>query len=144
MFGGVYGLAVGLAAILGALWFRHSIMPDLALALAFFAVGAAIAGAVSALILNRLPRRIRYGRRLAIAIVSLMVLTTGAHVGLLFAEYASYYAEWWPTAFSGQWFWAALTTFGGVGFYYASIGLPMLLPVGLPALLAFAFVLARE
>jgi hypothetical protein len=111
---------------------------------AFFAVGAAAAGFIAALIMTALPGRMPWSARYAAALVALMVLTTGAHVVLLFSQYAPYYAQWWPAPFHSWWFDAATSTFAGIGFYYGAIGLPMLLPLGLPALLAFAALLARR
>jgi len=143
LFGLAFGAAVGLAAIPGALVVRHAISPDLALVIVFFALGAAPAGFLAALIAGRLPSRFTRGRRFAAALLSMMLFTTGAHVILLFAEYAAYYAQWWPSD-AGEWLQAAGFTFGATGFYYAVLGLPVLLPFGLPVVLAFAMFLARR
>jgi hypothetical protein len=143
-FGVGFGVAIGLAAIPGAMWSRHAISPELAEALALLAVGAAAAGFLASQLGRLLPGHSQFGARLAAAIVLLVVLTTGCQVVLLFAEYAPYYAQWWPPPFTWLWWEGVLTTFAGVGFYYGAIGLPMLLPLGFPALLVAAFLLARR
>jgi hypothetical protein len=143
-FGFGFGAVIGVAAIPGALWSRHAISPELAEALALLAVGAAAAGFLASQFDRLLPDRRRSGRRLAGAIVLLAVLTTACQVLLLFAEYVPYYAQWWPAPFTWSWWEGVFTSVAGVGFNYGAIGLPMLLPLGLPALLAAAVLLARR
>jgi hypothetical protein len=111
---------------------------------AFFVVGAIVAGFFAALIMAAIPDRLRQSARYAVALVTLVVLTTGAHVVLLFGQYVPYYAQWWPAPFHGWWLQAVTSTFAGVGFYYGAIGLPMLLPLGLPLLLASAAFLTKR
>jgi len=111
---------------------------------AFFALGAMVAGFFATLIMAALPHRLRPSSRYAAALVTLMLLTTGAQVALLFAQYVPYYAQWWPAPFHSWWSNAVLSTVAGVGFYYGAIGLPMLLPLGLPLLFASAAFLTKR
>lgn len=142
-FGLAYGAGIGLASIAGALWLRHGIDPDLGIALGLFTLGAALAGFLTALLMIWAPPR-RFAARFAAALVLLLALTTGLDAFFLFVEYAAYYAQWWPPAFSVHWFFTATTTFLGVSFYYVAIGVPMIIPVGLPVALLAALLLARK
>ena len=78
------------------------------------------------------------------AVVALVVLTAGFDVFFLYLNYISYYAQWWPDAFTAHWFFTGVTTFLGVGFYYVTIATPMLMPFGLPVILGFGFLAARR
>lgn len=143
-FGLGYGLAAGFAALIGALWQRGVIDQDLWLALLLIAAGAAVAGFLTCLLLAWWGRRRSRPARLAAAIVALVLLTIGFDTLLLYANYISYYAQWWPPAFTTHWFMTALTTLAGVGFYFVTIGVPMLLPLGIPLVIAAAFVLTNR
>lgn len=142
-FAAAFGVAVGAAAFLGALWLRRGVSEEIAVVIGFFTVGAVIGGGASAALMRRRLVGAGLGPRLAASLLCLLLATTGTHVLLLFAEYTGYYAQWWPSSLGGQ-IKAAASTLGGVGFYYVSIGLPLLLPAGFPVLLASAFWLARR
>jgi hypothetical protein len=138
-----YGAAVGAAAFLGALWLRRGVSEEIAVVIGFFTLGAVIGGLATAVLMRRRLVGAGLGPRLAASVLCLVLATTGTHILLLFAEYAGYYAQWWLSSLGGQ-LKAAASTLAGVGFYYVSIGLPLLLPAGLPVLLASAFWLARR
>ena len=135
---------MGLASVPGALWLRDAIDPDLALALLLFAGGAVVAGFVTALIVLRFGEPLARPARIALAIALLGVLTGGFDSFFLYLHYIAYYVQWWPDAFTLHWFFTAVSTFLGVSFYFASIGAPMLIPLGLPTVLGFGFLIARR
>lgn len=139
-----YGLGIGLAYAVGALWIRHGIDPDLAKALALLTAGAVAAGFMVALANGWTGRFNRFSARMAAAIVLLTVLTAGIGTAFLYLEYIAYYAQWWPPAFTLHWAFTAATTFIGLSFYVASVVTPMFLPLGLPMLLVYAVFLAKR
>ncbi len=140
----LYGACVGLAGVPGALWLHHGINDRLRLALILFAVGAALAGLLTALILSRFSAGRHHAGRFAAAIALLIVLSAGFDTALFYANYITHYVDGWPTAFSAHWFFTAFATFAGVGYYYVALGVPMLLPVGLPVLLVAAYLLSHR
>lgn len=142
-FGTAYGAAVGLGGVIGALWLRHGIEPRLGTALLLFTVGAALAGFLTALVIGRTGMK-RRTARFAAALVLLIILTTVFDAVLLYVEYAGYYVQWWPPLFSVHWFFTATTTFLGVSFYFVALGVPMIVPLGLPLTLLAALLLARR
>ncbi len=144
IFAALYGLCIGLAGIPGALWRYGAINPRLTLALILFAIGAAFAGCCTFLALARWGAGLSPSARFAAAIVLLIVLSAGFDAVLFYGDYITYYVEWWPAAFSLHWFFVALATFAGVGYYYLMLGAPMLMPIGLPVLLVAALLLSRR
>lgn len=143
-FGLLYGACVGLAGVPGALLLYHGINDRLRLALILFALGAALAGFLTALALGRYGPRRHPAGRFAAAIGLLIVLSAGFDTVFFYADYITHYVAWWPATFSAHWFFTALTTFAGVGYYYVALGVPMLLPLGLPILFAAAFLLSQR
>ena len=143
-FGTGFGAAIGLAFVPGAFWVRGTIDRDLGLAFLLFGAGAALAGFFTSLLLNRLGATLGRPSRLALAIFSLIVLTAGFDALLLYFNYISHYIQWWPDPFTAHWFLTAISTFLGVSYYYAAIAVPMLIPVGLPVVLGFGFLAARQ
>ena len=135
----LYGACVGLAGIPGALWLHHGINDRLRLALILFAAGAALAGFFAALILSRFAPGRHHAGRFAAAIILLVILSAGFDTAFFYANYITHYVAWWPATFSVHWFFTAIATFAGVGFYYVALGVPMLLPLGLPVLFVAAF-----
>ncbi len=140
----IYGAATGIASVGGALWLRHGIDANLRLALLLFTAGAAIAGFLTPLLISWWGRRWPMPARFAAAIISLILLSAGFHTILLFVDYIGYYVQWWPPAFSLHWAFTILTTFAGVAFFYVAVGIPMLLPLGLPVVFASAYFLAAR
>ena len=143
-FAGAYASVIGLASVPGAIWRRGWIDRDLAVALLLIAAGAAVAGFLTALVFRLRRARRGFSARFAAAIFLLIVLTAGFDALFLYLDYIAYYTQWWPEPFSVHWFFTAATTFVGVFFYYAAVAVPMLLPLGLPAVFGFAFFLARR
>ena len=143
IFAALYGACVGLAGIPGALWLYGGIGDRLRLALILFAAGAVLAGFITALLMGWIGPRLHVPGRFAAAIILLVVLSAGFDTALFYANYISHYVEWWPAAFSAHWFFAVLTSFAGVGYYYVALAVPMLMPVGLPVLFVAAFLLSR-
>jgi hypothetical protein len=143
-FAALYGASVGIAGIPGALWLYGGIGSGLRLALILFAIGAAIAGFFAALAIAWWGPRLHPPARFAAAIVLLVVLSAGFDTLLFYGNYISHYVEWWPEAFSAHWFFTAISTFAGVGYYYVALGVPMLLPVGLPVLFVAAYLLSQR
>ncbi len=135
---------MGVASVPGALWLRETIGPELGVALLLFALGAAAAGVLTVFAVLRFGRSLRSSARLALAIILLGTLTAGFDSFFLYLHYVTYYVQWWPEIFSAHWFFTAISTFLGVAFYFTSIGAPMLIPFGLPTMLAFAWALSRR
>ena len=138
-----YGGAMGVAAVPGALWLRGSVDSRLGLALLFFAAGAFVAGLLAALTLRLWGRRRARSARFAAAIIVLAILTVGFDAFIYYVHTASYFGKWWATPFSFHWFVTVVFTGGGALFYFMTIALPMILPLGLPVLLAGAAILSR-
>jgi hypothetical protein len=142
-FGLAFGAAVGLASIPGALIIRGDIDQRLGFALLLFAAGASAAGLVSSWLLGRRLRSRPRTARLAAAIIVLTFFTCLFCSFFLYLQYISYFAAYWERAFTSGWFESVIFTGAGVTFFFVSLALPMMLPVGLPVLLAGAFVLSR-
>jgi hypothetical protein len=143
-FGALYGIAVGLAFIPGALWLRGGIDGRLGLAIGLFTAGAACAGTLSAWFLPSISRRKPFSARFSAALILLMLSTAAFQALLLFLHRAVYAAKWWVEPLTLHWFIALAMNAAGTAFYYVALGLPMLLPAGLPLLFASAALLARR
>jgi hypothetical protein len=142
-FAAVYGAAVGIAFLAGAFWLRGGVTDRLGLAIVLFAAGAACAGWGAAWFLARWGTRRPGSARFAAAAIILTVLTVGFDAFFLFLNYSAYFIQWWPTPFTLHWFFNLITTGGGVTFFFIALGLPLLLPLGLPVLFGAAFILSR-
>jgi hypothetical protein len=140
-FAAFYALAVGLAFVAGAFLIRRGIDGRLGTAILLFTLGAFAAGLVTALLGHRFGRKRPTSARFALAFVLLAILTVAADVFLFYLQYISYYAPWWP-GFPHVLFTAVFTGFG-VAFYYGTLALPLLLPLGVPLLFAASWYLAR-
>ena len=143
-FGIAFGAAIGFASVPGALWIRGTIDSDLGLALLLFGAGAIAAGFLTSLLVNQWGAGLSKASRLALAVLSLVVLTAGFDALFLYFNYISYYVQWWPDPFTSHWFFTAISTFLGVSYYYVTIAVPMLIPVGLPVVFGFGLIAARR
>lgn len=143
-FGIAFGAAITFAFVPGALWIRGTIDSDLRLALLLFGAGATVAGFLTSLLVSQWGATLGGASRLALAVFSLVVLTAGFDALFLYFNYISYFVQWWPDPFTTHWFFTAISTFLGVSYYYATIAVPMLIPVGLPVVLGFGLFAARR
>jgi len=116
----------------------------LGLALLLFGAGAIAAGFLTSLLVNQWGAGLSKASRLALAVLSLVVLTAGFDALFLYFNYISYYVQWWPDPFTSHWFFTAISTFLGVSYYYVTIAVPMLIPVGLPVVFGFGLIAARR
>ena len=139
----LYGAGAGIGSIPGALLLRHDIDRRLGLALILFAAGAASAGLVSSWLMGRWWRSRPRSARFAGAVIVLTFFTCFFDAFFFYLHYISYFSQFWADLFTPLWFASLIFTGGGVTFFFVSIGLPMLLPLGLPVMLAAAYVLSR-
>ncbi|MCW5696928.1 MAG: hypothetical protein KIS96_09380 [Bauldia sp.] len=140
-FAAVYAAMVAAAFVGGAFLIRRGIDGRLGTAIILFTLGAFIAGFAAALLHRRWSRGRPATARFALAFLLLAILTVAFDVLLFFVQYASYYAQWWP-GFPWVLFTATFTGLG-VAFYYGTLALPLLLPLGVPLLFAASWYLAR-
>ncbi|MGD9738487.1 MAG: hypothetical protein AB7O56_15540 [Bauldia sp.] len=132
-----------MAGVLGALIVRRGIEGDLALALGLFTAGSFVAGIVAGALVRRIGSRLEPRARLAFAVLALMLLTSAAQHIAYFIHYVWYYSGWWGEPLSPGWLEAFVTAYAGSGFYFIALGLPLMLPVGIPVIFAAAIFLAR-
>lgn len=142
-FAALYALSVAAAIVAGALILGGAI-EEMWLLIGLFTIGAFGGGLFARLAVSLLGRRMVPTARVALAILALMLFTTACQHVAYFVNYMSYYAAWWPAPFTPDWLRASVSTYAGSGFYFTALGLPLMLPVGLPVLLVAAFLLARR
>ena len=109
-----------------------------------FAAGAAAAGLVSSWLTGRWWRTRPRSARFAGAVIVLTFFTCFFDAFFFYLHYISYFSQFWADPFTPWWFASLVFTGGGVTFFFVSIGLPMLLPLGLPVLLAASLLLSRH
>lgn len=139
----VYGVAIGVSSVPGALLLRRGIEGDLAHALSLFAAGSVAAAFIAVVVVETVGPRLLPSARLALALLLLILLTSGGQHLAFFVDYAANYAAFGDPMLSAGWFRSMASAFAGSGYYYIAIGLPMMLPAGLPVLFAAAFLLMR-
>lgn len=142
-FGVLYGLGMGVAGVGGALLSRHRIETDLGVFLGHSAIATVIAGVLAAILAGWLGRNLFPTARVALALLALAILTGVAQHFVYFLDYASYYATFWERPFTIPWLRSVTATYAGSAFYFVSLGLPLMLPFGVPVVLGAALVLAR-
>jgi len=132
---------MGLAYLAGAALWR-GIEPRLAVAIALFAVGAFAAGAATAWLMGRRGLERPLSARLAASLLVLTVLTVGFGAFFLFLGHVTNATRVWGDPFTLHWVGSLIVNAGAALVYTMALALPMIIPLGLPILLAAAGVLA--
>ncbi|MCC6736814.1 MAG: hypothetical protein IT534_11905 [Bauldia sp.] len=84
-----------------------------------------------------------HSARLAAALLLLTVLTVGFGAFFLFVAHVTQATSVWGRPFSLHWIGSLIVNSGAALIYTIAIALPMIIPLGLPILLAAAVVAAR-
>lgn len=139
-----YGPAVGGAVALHLWWTSHGLGGKAMKVLAIFGAGALVGGFLAWVLAAMLAGGARSaGRRAAVMLVLLVIGTAGTVALIYFIDFRSYFAQFHDTTFSRDWLVEMLFTGAGALYVFASMGLRLMLPAGLPLLFIGAALFAR-
>jgi hypothetical protein len=139
-----WAAAMGGSAMLGLALGNWATVPSIREVALLFALGGAIAFWPACF----LSRLISIGRGAETAFASAFVVFPAVTIGLTAAIYAllyrAYYAQWHEEAFSLVWFVQFIFTVLAALYQFAVLGLRLYFPVGLVAVFAVSFWIARN
>lgn len=138
-----YGPAVGGSVALHLWWMSHGLGAKAIKVLLIFTSGAAIGGFLAWLLAAMLVgASLSFGRRAAVMLILLIIGTAGTTSLIYFVDFRSYFAQFHDSTFSRDWLIEMLFTGAGALYVFASVGLRLMLPVGLAVLFIGAFAFA--
>ena len=144
VFAPTYSVAVTASVALHFVWREQGFTTRAGAVMALFALGGLIAAYLSWVIAATIAGHRHGSVRFAAMTAILTVGTAGITAFLFFLQFRVYYAQWHAPEFSFLWLIQTMFTGATSVFIFATSGLRLLLPFGLPVLFAGALVFARR
>ena len=138
----LWGALMGLSAGLGLLFREWQTSGLIGSVVVLFIFGGIVAYAPAVGIARRLGRNLAAERRFALAFLLLSSATIGVTAITYAVQYRLYYSEWHDAPFTVRWLFEVGFTTAAALYQFAVMGMALLFPVGLVALLGASLLFA--